>query len=762
MGKQNLIDNKHSKFEANERIQALWKRSTDLSKGGKRNVYVDNPEFLVYHWSGHSAGFSPATGEMALSDDERINLGDHNCRVDVGKPFPYADKMPSKEDGFEYGSLNWARDYAFFLDHSPAEVYPNERIVSEFHWQLDEARKFVYPEEVTELGFSLRQLGAGGTSLAHTCPDLGIGLENGWMGLLEQVKASLAKWEKYGNRGRVDYLKAQVIVVEAIIRFTQRHALRAEELAWREKNPAQQALYESVAANMRQLAAGAPQTFEQAVQWIQLYQVVERINGHGNGYGRLDQLLIGFYRSDLAAGRVTRDEARNLLAELYLKYGGNYFSFGGRNYDGTDATNEISWIGLEAYDMIGGYNHLGVMWHPDMDPAYYSYACDVVTRHGCGVPTLVNYDVMRDSELYSGYGYEDAWNVSYSGCQWYCAVGCEYSDHDLNSFVLVAPMQRAMKIAEEQSLNTFEEFFSAYKAEVGRTADALVEFKNRVYKWQARVWPEMVTSLCMKGTIEKGLDITAAGGAKNAFTSVNVLGVPNVVDSIYAIKKVVYEDRACTMAELNRAVADNWEGHEILRQTMLRQEKFGNDLDGVDEIYVRVADNIREELESRYNVKGFNFRPSLFQYMGHTYAGPILGATPDGRFRDDPIAHGCNPMHGRNTEGITATAKSLLKIPFQKYQGGSLQIELQPKFFDGKERKGEFIENFSRAYMKNGGIQINFNVIDLEQLKKALDNPAAPEYADLVVKVTGYSAHFVAMDREFQKEFVARVNYEAI
>ena len=142
-----------SKFRKNERIQKLWERSTGLSKSGRRNVYVDNAEFLVYHWSGHSAGFSPATGELALSDDERINLGDHNCRVDVGTPFPYLDEMPSRVKGFEYSATNWAEDYAFFLDHSPAEIYPNETIVGEFHWQLDEARKFVYPDEVAELGF---------------------------------------------------------------------------------------------------------------------------------------------------------------------------------------------------------------------------------------------------------------------------------------------------------------------------------------------------------------------------------------------------------------------------------------------------------------------------------------------------------------------------------------------------------------------------------------------------------------------------------
>ena len=157
--------------------------------------------------------------------------------------------------------------------------------------------------------------------------------------------------------------------------------------------------------------------------------------------------------------RITREDARNLLAELYLKYGGNYFSLAGRNKEGKDATNAVSWIALEAYDMIGGYNHLGVMWHGEIDKNFFSYACDVLSRHGCGVPTLVNYDVMRDSELYSGYSYEDAWNMSYSGCQWYCAVGSEYSDHDLNSFVLIVPMQRALKIAVEKGVTDFESLF---------------------------------------------------------------------------------------------------------------------------------------------------------------------------------------------------------------------------------------------------------------------------------------------------------------
>ena len=752
----------NSPFKASERLAKLWDRSTDLSKNGLRNNLVDNEEFLVYHWSGHTSGFSPATGELALSDDKRIVVGDHSCRVDNGKNYPYASTMPSKTEGFEYTTENWAKDYVYFLDHSPANINPNELIVGEFNWQLDEARNFVYPKEVMDQGLELRELGAGGTSLAHTCPDLSIGLAKGWTGLLEDVVKSKEKWIKLGNKKRIDYLTALEKVTQSIIRYTQRHADRANELAQVEKNPEQKELYLQIAKNMTVLANGKPETFEQAVQWLLLFQIVERLNGHGNGYGRLDQLLIDFYRDDIKKGILTREKAREIVAEMYLKYGGNYFSFGGRDYEGNDATNEMSWVGLEAYDLIGGYNHLGLMWHEDMDKAYYDYGCDVLTRHGCGVPTLVNFDIMRDSNLASGYSYDDAWNMSYSGCQWYCAVGTEYSDHDLNSFVLNVPLKRAMIMAETEKPKDFEEFFAMYAREVKVTAEALAKFKNDVYLWQDRVWPEMVTTLCMHDCIEKGLDVTSIGGPRNAYTSVNILGVPNVVDGLYAIKSVIFEKKIATMEQLNKAIEENWANDEVLRQIILNEEKFGNDLDNVDAMYVRVANNIYDTMSELRNIKGFPFRASLFQFMGHAYAGPMLGATPDGRLAHEPIAHGCNPMHGRNTEGVLASAKSLLKVPFTKFQGGSFQIELQPKFFDGKENKGSYIHNFSLAYMRQGGIQINFNVIDLEKLKKAVDDNDNPEYADIVVKVTGYSSHFVVMDREFQKEFVTRVNYSEV
>lgn len=751
---------KNGIFKKSSRLERLHQRNLSLAQNHKRDIYVDNPEFLVYHWSGKAATFSPATGETAASAEERINLGDHNCRVDIGQAYPYVKEMPSKVSGYAYDAKNFAVDYAFFLDHSPVAIHPYERITGEFYWQLDEARFFKYPEENQELGFKARTVGAGGMSFTHTCPDLSIGLKLGWTGLLDKIRFYKEKYEAFDNKQSVAYLEAAEIVCESVIRYIKRYAEKAQELADKEIGIVLKETYRIVAQNCLDLSSKAPTSFIEAVQWINFFQIAERIIGHGNGYGRLDLLLIDFYRNDLEKGLITKDTARDLIAELYLKYGGNYFSFGGRNEDLKDATNEVSWIGVEAYDMLGGYNQLGVMWHSDIDKDFWQYACDVVGRHGCGAPTLVNYDVMRASELRSGYKEADAWNIAYSGCQWYCSVGKEYSDQDTNSLVLLQPLQQTFDYAETNQITCWDEFYGKFSEKLDITIDALVDFKNNTYKWQPKVWPEIVTSFCMHGPIENGRDVTDVRAVANNYTSVNVLGVPNVADSLFAIRELVFKHKRYTLHELHEALQSNWAGKEIMRQEFLNLPKFGNDIDSVDTLTIELATLVREKLENRHNMKGFHFRPSLFQFMGHTYAGPMLGATADGRKAEEPLAHGMNPMHGRNKEGILPTMRSFTKLNYAEYQGGSFQIELHPSFFPDVIPRGSFVGAFADHFFESGGVQINLNVVDSQTLKDAMHHPDKEEYKNIVVKVTGYSAHFVFMDRQFQEEFIQRVNYQ--
>lgn len=738
-----------------ERMKRLTARRDRLAVEGRRNLYMDGLLHGIYQWSKGSTSFSPETGVTAIAENERVCLGDHNCRVGVGKPFPYAASMPSVVGEYSHTPLNWARDYAYFLAHSPAEINPDERIVGEFHWQLDEARKLLYPAEIDAYGERAMALGAGGSCLTHTCPDLGIGLCSGWRGVREKI--ALAKERFVDDSEKCGYLEAAEIVVDAIVGHIRTYAERARELAAADRSRERD--YRELAEVCDAIAEAPPATFRQAVQWLQFYQICERMNGHGNGYGRLDQLLQPFYEADLAAGRITPDLARDLVAEFYLKYGGNYFSVGGRDAKLDDATNAMSWVCLRAYDLVGGYNCMGVLWHADIDPEFYRYACDVVARHRCGTPALLNYEMMRQSEIYSGVREEEAWNVSYSGCQWYCIVGREYCDQDKNVIVLVQCLKRALDAAVETPPSDFDTFYTNLLREVEVSADALVALKNMEYRHQPHVWPEIVVSFMMHNCIEKGLDVTAHGTGNYNFTSVNLLGFTNVVDSLYVLKKRVFGRRTPTFGQLRDAAAGNFESCEGLRQQLLDLAKFGNDDEDVDRIARCFADDIERVLRSKKNSKGYHLRPSLFQFMGHAIAGPVLGAGIDGRTQEEPFAQGFNPQHGRSLNGVTAVANSLLKIDQQKFIGAPWQCELSPDFFSNLGTAGEVLDKLTTIYFQKGGLHVNANIIDVEDLEEAMLTPE--KYPDLMVKVTGYSAHFIKLDPHYQREIVRRTRQSA-
>jgi formate C-acetyltransferase len=262
------------------------------------------------------------------------------------------------------------------------------------------------------------------------------------------------------------------------------------------------------------------------------------------------------------------------------------------------------------------------------------------------------------------------------------------------------------------------------------------------------------------GPIERGNDMVDHRGVDYQYTSANILGIPNVADSFHAIKKLVFEQKKYTLREVLEATETNWEGQEAMRQRFLNQDKFGNDLDEVDLLLVRITESLARILSSQINMRGQEFRASLFHFQGHLNPTEI-GATPDGRLAQEYLAHGINAQVGRNITGLLATANSIAKIDQKKFQGGTMQVELQPKFFDGKEEIWKYVRDFSEVFFKKGGIQINLNIMDLKKLRDAIDHPENPEYQNIIVRVTGYASRFICLNQAYQKEFVERMNYDA-
>lgn len=186
----------HSKYVPGDRLQHVIQYNQDLAVSGRRNLYTADNNQLVYHWTDKANGIVPQTGEWSSTKESSYSLGDHACRVDIGMGFPFYDQVPSHVEGYEATPLSWGRDYAFLLDHSPAEIHPYEFIVGEFHWEMNEIRKYYFGDHVHELGRQVRALGAGGTSHGHTCLDFSIGLTKGWGGILQQIEASLAMFRR--------------------------------------------------------------------------------------------------------------------------------------------------------------------------------------------------------------------------------------------------------------------------------------------------------------------------------------------------------------------------------------------------------------------------------------------------------------------------------------------------------------------------------------------------------------------------------------
>ncbi|MCF7854046.1 MAG: hypothetical protein K9N51_04550, partial [Candidatus Pacebacteria bacterium] len=642
----------------------------------------------------------------------------------------------------------------------------HERIVGEIHWEMHMVRQYVWPESVLAVTRWAEGLGATGMSTQHTCPDLAIGLSRGWGGILERIQAARAKYLALDNPSRASYLHGLEMICESVIRFILRHAETALKLADKEANPRRAGELKRVADCCEHIALHPPRTYYEGVQWIHFAVLLDRVVGHGNGYGRLDLYLIDLYRKSRKAGDLSEDEAHEYLSEMFLKLRGHFFSLGGRDEHLRDATNEMSYVVLDAYDRIGDYNNLGVMWHPDMDPDFYQYACDVLGRHGESIPVLVNYDLMREAELRSGIPEEDAWKVSYSGCQWFCIPGKEYCDQDTNLINLIKPMKRALTAAVDQDIDDFEALYRLFEQELRVTAQAMRELKNRQYELLDSLWPEMFTSMNSHGPIERGLDMVASRGVDYQYTSVNILGIPNVADSLHAIRSLVFDRKMYTLRDVLEATESNWTGREPMRQRFLHADKFGNDLDDVDALFVRVTESLSAILGSMVNLRGQEFRPSLYSFNFHVKPTDpasfqkfqdTAGATPDGRLADDHLAHGINPQIGRATRGLLPTANSVAKADQRKFQGGTLQVDLQPAFFNGIQSAGTYIRDFSTAFFRKGGIQINLNIMDPDTLRDAMDHPEHPAYQNIVIRVTGYASRFVCLNRGYQEEFVERL-----
>ena len=590
-------------------------------------------------------------------------------------------------------------------------------------------------------------------------------------------------------------LEAMTISCDAAILFAERHAELAEQMAAKETNPQRKAELEKIADVCRWVPAHAPRDLWEAIQmyWFVHLGTVTELNGWDSmNPGHIDQHLLPFYEKGVKDGTLTREQAKELLSCLWIKFNnqpappkvgvtalesGTYNDFtniniGGVKRDGTSAANDISYMILEIQEELHELQP-GLSIHiAENTPDDFLMAGLKVIRQGHGYPSVFNPDTYVKEMVRAGKTVEDAREGGCSGCIEVGAFGKEaylltgylntpkILEITLNNGIDPETGKRlGLETGDPRTFKTFDELYEAWHKQMIYFVNLKLAVNNYIERMFSLYAPATFLSLYIDDCIEKGRDYYS-GGARYNTTYIQCTGLGTITDCFTTLKKHVFEEHRYTMDQMLDAVAKNWDGEEVMRQYIRNHTPFfGNDDEYADTIAVRVYDDLVKAIEGRPNTRGGETHLNMLSTTCHNYFGSVCGASVNGRFAHFAISDGTSPAHGSDSHGPTAVIKSLGKLDQTKSGGTLLNVRFTPQLF----RRDEDIKKCAsliRTYFKFGGHHIQFNIVDTATLLDAQKHP--DQYKDLLVRVAGYSDYFNDMTEQLQNEIIARTENEAV
>ena len=588
-------------------------------------------------------------------------------------------------------------------------------------------------------------------------------------------------------------LEAMDISCDAAILFAERHAELAEQMAAQETDKQRQRELKKIADVCRWVPAHAPRNLWEAIQmyWFVHLGTVTELNGWDSmNPGHIDQHLWPFYEQGLAEGTLTRDDAKELLSCLWIKFNnqpappkvgvtalesGTYNDFtniniGGVDREGKSAVNELSYMILEIQEELHQLQP-GLSIHIAKNtPDEFLLAGISVIRQGHGYPSIFNPDTYIQELVREGKTLEDAREGGCSGCIEVGAFGKEaylltgylntpkILEITLNNGIDPATGKKlGIETGDPRSFKTFDDLYNAWHRQMVYFVNLKLSVNNYIERMFSLYAPATFLSLYIDDCIDKGRDYYS-GGARYNTTYIQCTGLGTITDCFTALKKHVFEDRRYTMDQLLEACATNWEGEEKMCQYIRNHTPFfGNDDAYADDIAVRVYDDLVRAIEGRPNTRGGKTQLNMLSTTCHNYFGSVCGATPNGRMAHFAISDGTSPAHGSDTHGPTAVIKSLGRLDQTKSGGTLLNVRFVPQLLKREEDQKK-LAALIRTYFKFGGHHIQFNIVDTKTLHDAQQHP--DDYRDLLVRVAGYSDYFNDMTEQLQNEIIARTENE--
>lgn len=596
------------------------------------------------------------------------------------------------------------------------------------------------------------------------------------------------------------FLEAEIIMSDAIILWANRYADEAERLA---KTASEQRAKElrQIAANLRRVPANPATNFYEAVQsqWItQMFSRIEQKTGTIISNGRMDQYLYPFYKKDLEEGRIDAYRAQELLecvwvemaafVDLYLSETGGAFNegyahweavtVGGQTPEGRDATNDLTYIILKSKrDFPLNYPDLAARIHTG-SPKRYLYEVAETIKDGSGFPKLINDEEVVPLLLSKGASFEEAYDYAVSGC-----AECRMPNRDTytspgayinfaaalemtlynGKMIKYGDEQLGLETGDPEEFTSFDEFFDAYLKQQKNFIRHAFRQQYLINKIRARHFASPLGSALSKPCRDSFTDLHqehVPGGIDLGYFE--FIGYGTVIDSLAAVKKLVYEEKRLTMGELKEALQHNFEGYEVIQQLLKNAPSYGNDDPYADEIGLRLDKEAGDYARKYAKELGVHIDLRYVPFTSHVPFGKVVSATPNGRKAWTPLSDGSSASQGADVNGPTAILESnyFTKNWSNNYRAARLlNIKLSPSCVKGEagtEKLVHFIEGFRDLKLWH----VQFNVINTETMRKAQKDPDS--YRDLLVRVAGYSAYFTELSKDLQDDLIARTEQQVI
>ena len=775
---------------------------------------------------------------------ENLPIAIHEDELIVGS----ATLRPRSSQIFPEFSVNWIEGEFETLATRPADPFEIDEPTKEairranayFRGKTTSelAASYMAPETLTAIEHNIFTAGNYFyNGVGHVTVHYDWVLADGFLGIRRRAEEALSALSVSDGDycKRSEFLRAVIIACDAVITYANRYAALAEELAKAERDSTRRAELTRIAEVCRRVPANGARSFYEACQAVWFVQLVLQIesSGHSISPGRYDQYMYPYYEADLKAGKITPEAAQELIDCFWIKLNdmnkcrdaasaigfAGYGMFqnlivGGQDAEGRDATNALSFMCLEASMHVPlPQPSLSVrVWNGSPD-AFMMKAAEL-TRTGIGLPAYYNDEVIIPALMSRGATLPEARNYNIIGCVEPQVPGKTDGWHDAAFFNMCRPLelvfsngmdagvQVGIRTGELRDLDTYEKFFDAYCRQQEYLIGLMVNADNAIDVAHAERCPLPFLSSMVEDCIGKGKSVQEGGAIYN-FTGPQGFGIANIADGLYAIRRLVYEEKVVTLAEFAEALRDNYgkplpaeyvypavlaraeemrkvgkhvgeaeiaamvkEGmngtsdkmkatrYQKLLDKIAELPKFGNDDDEIDALAREAAYTYTRPLEKFKNPRGGMYQAGLYPVSANVPLGGQTGATPDGRLAHTPVADGVSPGAGRDSHGPTAAANSVAKLDHTIASNGTLyNMKFHPSALAGRAGLQNFV-SLIRTYFERKGMHVQFNVVSRETLLDAQKNPE--KYKTLVVRVAGYSALFTTLSRSLQDDIINR------